>query len=118
MGIPARAVSRGGSIGRGSPEKEMELMQLFEVDRFYPAAPLSGGRGWIIFNQKETVVPREHIAAGTKVAAGTYRCNGCANEHECKEEGEALPMCEACGSISWRTRRVAKSGGKPEKNDP
>lgn len=55
-------------------------------------------------------MPKEHIAAGTKVAAGTYRCNACANEHECKEEGEPLPMCPVCSSISWRTRRLAKSG--------
>jgi len=56
---------------------------------------------------------KEHIAAGTEVKAGTYRCNACANKHECKEEREQLPRCEVCDSISWRTYRL--SGGAEKK---
>ncbi len=45
---------------------------------------------------------KEVILAGTEVDCGVYRCNACANEHECKEEGEKLPMCVICDSMSWR----------------
>jgi len=51
---------------------------------------------------------KEHIAAGTVVAPGVYHCNACANEHECQEEGEKLPQCRVCDSISWKTYRLAK----------
>jgi hypothetical protein len=54
---------------------------------------------------------KEHIAAGTEVPPGTYRCNACANEHECKEEGEKVPQCCVCDSISWRTYRLKNKPG-------
>jgi hypothetical protein len=65
--------------------------------------------------QEEKLMPKEHIAAGAKVHAGIYRCNACANEHECKEEGEKLPQCSVCDSISWRTYRL-KSSVSDKKN--
>jgi len=55
---------------------------------------------------------KEHIATGTTVQAGTYRCNACANEHVCKEDGEKLPLCCVCDSASWRPYRVGV--GKPQ----
>ena len=54
---------------------------------------------------------REHVGAGTEVRAGTYRCNACANEHVCNEDGEKLPLCCVCDSASWRPYRV---GEKPQ----
>jgi len=45
---------------------------------------------------------KEKIIAGSEVQPGVYRCNSCANEHECREDGEKLPMCSVCDSISWR----------------
>ena len=57
---------------------------------------------------EEVNMAKEHIAAGTVVAPGLYRCNACANEHECQEEGEKLPQCRVCDSISWKTYRLAK----------
>ena len=60
---------------------------------------------------------KEHIPAGSKVAAGIYRCNACANQYECTLEGEELPMCPVCDSVSWRTQQLAKeaSGRKNER---
>lgn len=55
---------------------------------------------------------REHIEAGTEVKAGVYRCNACANQHECCREREKLPRCQVCDSISWRTLRLARQSGK------
>ena len=49
---------------------------------------------------------KAHIAAGTKVDPGIYRCNACANKYECRDEDEKLPRCEVCDSISWRTFRL------------
>lgn len=59
---------------------------------------------------------KEHIPAGTEVLPGVYRCNACANEHESREEGEKLPRCEVCDSISWRPLRLTKkqAGNKPK----
>ena len=51
---------------------------------------------------------KEHIPAGAEVVRGTYQCNACANEYECTEDGEKLPMCCVCDSVSWRSRQVAK----------
>lgn len=69
-------------------------------------------------NTEVGAMPREHIPAGAKVAAGSYRCNACANEYECREDGEQLPMCQVCSSISWRTRRLrASSKGNEETTD-
>ncbi|GEM_PF-3368979 len=45
---------------------------------------------------------KEKIIAGSEVQPGKYRCNACANEYECREEGEKLPMCSVCDSVSWR----------------
>lgn len=53
---------------------------------------------------------KEHIAAGTKVAPGRYRCNACANQYECNLE-EQLPMCPVCDSISWRSCEPAPDAG-------
>jgi hypothetical protein len=59
-------------------------------------------------------MPKENIAAGTSVPPGIYQCNACANEFECTEEGEKVPQCCVCDSISWRTYRLKnKSGEKP-----
>jgi Zn finger protein HypA/HybF involved in hydrogenase expression len=56
---------------------------------------------------------KEHIAAGSKVVPGIYRCNACANQYECTLEEQELPMCPVCDSISWRAYRLAKdTGGK------
>lgn len=52
---------------------------------------------------------KEHIPAGTEVKQGTYQCNACANEYECTIDGEKLPMCCVCDSMSWRSRQLAKS---------
>lgn len=60
-------------------------------------------------------MPKEHIAAGTEVKPGIYRCNACANEHECCQEGEKLPLCAVCDSASWQTHRLTP-GGKAEKD--
>jgi hypothetical protein len=49
---------------------------------------------------------KEHIGAGTQVAPGIYKCNACANEYDCQEEGEKLPQCCVCDSISWRAYRL------------
>lgn len=62
-------------------------------------------------------MPKEHIPAGSRVNPGTYRCNACANSFECTEEGQELPICQACSSISWRTHQLKpganeKSHGK------
>ncbi len=57
-------------------------------------------------------MPKEHIGTGTKVPPGVYRCNACANEIECREDGEKLPLCSACESSSWRTCRLTE---RPEK---
>jgi hypothetical protein len=51
---------------------------------------------------------KEHIPAGKEVAPGIYRCNACANQYECTEEGQKLPSCPVCDSISWRAQRLAK----------
>ncbi|MHC1743748.1 MAG: hypothetical protein AB9873_12040 [Syntrophobacteraceae bacterium] len=51
---------------------------------------------------------KEHISAGTEVKPGIYRCNACANEHECSVEGEKLPLCCICDSASWQTYRLAQ----------
>lgn len=55
---------------------------------------------------------KEHIGTGTKVPPGIYRCNACANEIECREEGERLPLCSACESSSWRTCRLIEPSTK------
>ena len=59
---------------------------------------------------------KEHIPAGSLVDPGLYRCNACANQYECTMEGEALPMCPVCDSVSWRTQQIARdmSGKKYE----
>jgi hypothetical protein len=64
---------------------------------------------------EEVTVMKEHIPTGTEVIPGVYRCNACANEHEIQEEGEKLPICCACDSISWRTYRLAKDCKKEKK---
>jgi hypothetical protein len=53
----------------------------------------------------------EHIAAGSKVRPGIYRCNACANQYECTLEVDELPMCPVCDSISWRAHNLAKDAG-------
>jgi hypothetical protein len=58
---------------------------------------------------------KEHIAAGTEVRAGTYRCNACANELECEETGEKLPLCCVCDSASWRTYRLKEERANEQK---
>jgi len=55
---------------------------------------------------------KEHIGTGTQVPPGVYRCNACANEIECREEGERLPFCSACESSSWRTGRLMDAPAK------
>jgi hypothetical protein len=57
---------------------------------------------------KEVAMPKEHIAAGTEVKPGVYRCNACANEHECCQDGEKLPLCQVCDSASWKTYRLTQ----------
>ncbi len=59
---------------------------------------------------------KEHIAAGSKVACGTYRCNACANEFEAKEENAKLPTCSVCDSISWKTHRLVKEAAESGKD--
>lgn len=54
---------------------------------------------------------KEHIPAGSKVVPGVYRCNACANQYECSLEGEELPMCSVCDSVSWRTQQIFKDVG-------
>jgi hypothetical protein len=51
---------------------------------------------------------KEHIAAGSKVAPGTFRCNASANHYECTGEENELPMCPVCDSVSWRTFKLEK----------
>lgn len=58
---------------------------------------------------------QEHIGAGTRVAPGKYRCNACANEVELNEEGDKLPQCRVCDSISWRTYRLKEKAAAPQK---
>ncbi len=62
-------------------------------------------------------MPKEHIIAGTEVEPGVYRCNACANEHECREDGEKLPLCAVCDSASWKMHRPASDtkSGKPSR---
>jgi len=55
---------------------------------------------------------KEHIPTGSKVDPGIYRCNACANKYECTFEGDELPMCPVCDSISWRTQQIAKGSGE------
>jgi rRNA maturation endonuclease Nob1 len=55
---------------------------------------------------------KEHIGTGTKVPPGVYRCNACANEIESAKVDEKLPLCSACGSSSWRTRRLTERPAK------
>ncbi len=62
-------------------------------------------------------MPRENIPAGAEVEPGVYRCNACANEHECLQEGEKLPMCCVCDSISWRRSRKVSRGGSEGRAD-
>jgi len=57
---------------------------------------------------QEVMMAKEHISAGSKVAPGVYRCNACANRYECAAEGEELPMCPVCDSVSWRTLQLSK----------
>jgi hypothetical protein len=59
---------------------------------------------------------KEHISAGTEVSPGLYQCNACANEFECCKEGEKLPMCAVCDSMSWRTRRLARPADRPKED--
>jgi len=59
---------------------------------------------------------KEHIGTGTQVPPGIYRCNACANEIECREEGEMLPLCSACESSSWRPFRLIERSGKERPN--
>lgn len=56
---------------------------------------------------------KEHIPAGSEVPPGTYQCNACANEVVCTEDGEKLPMCCVCDSMSWRCRQVSNSSPRP-----
>lgn len=51
---------------------------------------------------------KEHIAAGTEVRPGIYKCNACANQHEVRETSEKLPSCSVCDSISWKAARMAR----------
>lgn len=55
---------------------------------------------------------KEHIAAGTKVRPGVYRCNACANQYECTLAENELPMCPVCDSISWRAHKLAVKAGE------
>jgi len=58
---------------------------------------------------------KEHIGAGTEVQAGTYRCNACANEHVCSEDGDKLPLCCICDSASWKAYRLKKEKADSKK---
>jgi hypothetical protein len=58
---------------------------------------------------------KEHIGAGTEVQAGTYRCNACANEHVCSEDGDKLPLCCICDSASWKAYRLKKEKADAKK---
>ena len=55
--------------------------------------------------KEEKDMAKEHIPAGSEVRPGTYQCNACANEFVCTEDGEKLPMCCVCDSMSWRSRQ-------------
>lgn len=59
---------------------------------------------------------KEHVPSGTPVKPGVYKCNACANEHECCEEGEVLPLCSVCDSASWKTFRLTQPGDGPKKS--
>jgi hypothetical protein len=82
-------------------------------DRRSAACEASIDASWKDFtNSGEMTMPKEHIGTGTKVPPGVYQCNACANEIECREEDGKLPLCSACESSSWRTRRLTERPAK------